>query len=88
VLHAAGFATLAYEGRGGVDEAELAREVTGAIAFLRRRPDIERRRIGLAGAIGAHTFVSGTAGHGVELLAAEPVRRAVLDWLARWVGLR
>jgi hypothetical protein len=32
--------------------------------------------------------VSGTAGHGVELLAAEPVRRAVLDWLARRVGRR
>src|SRR5215207_6111519 len=48
-LHDAGFATLAYEGRGGVDEAELVKEVGGAVAFLRRRRDVDARRIGIVG---------------------------------------
>ena len=48
-LHDAGFATLAYDGRGGVDEAELVKEVGGAVAFLRRRRDVDARRLGIVG---------------------------------------
>ena len=36
-LHAAGYATLAFDGRGGVDEAELVKEVAGAVAFAPAR---------------------------------------------------
>jgi pimeloyl-ACP methyl ester carboxylesterase len=55
-LHDAGFATLAYDGRGGYDEKELVKEVSGAVDFLRRRPDVDARRLGIVGAsIGAST---------------------------------
>ena len=62
-LHEAGFATLAYEGRGGVDEAELVKEVDGAIAFLRRRREVDARRLGIVGAsVGASTAVLAMTG--------------------------
>jgi dipeptidyl aminopeptidase/acylaminoacyl peptidase len=55
-LHRAGFATLAYDGRGGLDEQQLAREVVGALRFLRGRRDVDPRRLALVGAsIGAST---------------------------------
>ncbi len=55
-LHEAGFATLAYTSRdpAELDETLLARDVRGAVAALRRRPEVDGRRIGLLGAsIGA-----------------------------------
>ena len=62
-LHDAGFATLAYNGRGGVDEAELVKEVDGAVAFLRRRRDVDARRLGIVGAsVGASTAVLAMTG--------------------------
>lgn len=55
-LHAAGFATLAYDGRGGLDETELVKEVSGAVTFLRRHGGVDERRLGIVGAsIGAST---------------------------------
>src|SRR6185436_13147936 len=48
-LHDAGFASLAYEGRGGVDVTALAREVAGAVAFLRTRDDVDPRRLAIVG---------------------------------------
>jgi alpha-beta hydrolase superfamily lysophospholipase len=57
-LHDAGFATLAYDGRGGANEAELVKEVGGAVAFLRRRRDVDARRLGIVGSsVGASTAV-------------------------------
>ena len=62
-LHDAGFATLAYDGRGGVDEAELVKEVGGAVAFLRRRREVDARRLGIVGAsVGASTAVLAMTG--------------------------
>jgi hypothetical protein len=62
-LHDAGFATLAYDGRGGVDEAELVKEVGGAVAFLRRRRDVDARRLGIVGSsVGASTAVLAMTG--------------------------
>jgi dienelactone hydrolase len=61
-LHDAGFATLAYDGRGGVDEAELVKEVGGAVAFLRRR-DVDAGRLGIVGSsVGASTAVLAMTG--------------------------
>jgi alpha-beta hydrolase superfamily lysophospholipase len=57
-LHDAGFATLAYDGRGGVDETELVKEVRGAVDFLRRRRDVDAQRLGIVGSsVGASTAV-------------------------------
>jgi dipeptidyl aminopeptidase/acylaminoacyl peptidase len=62
-LHDAGFATLAFDGRGGVDEAELVREVAAAVAFLRRRRDVDARRLGILGSsVGASTAVLAMTG--------------------------
>jgi hypothetical protein len=62
-LHDAGFATLAYDGRGGVDEAELVKEVAGAVAFLRRRRDVDARRLAIVGSsVGASTAVLAMTG--------------------------
>jgi len=62
-LHEAGFATLAYDGRGGVDAAELVKEVGGAVAFLRRRRDVDARRLGIVGSsVGASTAVLAMTG--------------------------
>jgi dienelactone hydrolase len=62
-LHAAGFATLAYDGRGGVDEEELAKEVAGAVAFLRGRRDVDARRLAIVGSsVGASTAVLAMTG--------------------------
>ena len=51
-LHRAGFATLAYASRSAdeVDEAVLARDLTGAVRTLRARPEVDPDRIVLAGA--------------------------------------
>jgi len=57
-LHEAGFATLAYRSRPTIVEHDRMPDVEGAIAFLGRRPGVDRRRIGLLGAsIGASTTV-------------------------------
>jgi dienelactone hydrolase len=57
-LHAAGFATLAYESRSSWIESERLPDLLAAIRWLRARPDVDRRRIGLVGAsIGASTAV-------------------------------
>ena len=57
-LHAAGFATLAYESRSSVMERERIRDTLGAVRWLRTRPDVDRRRLALVGAsIGASTTV-------------------------------
>jgi len=62
-LHDAGFATLAYDGRGGVDVAALAEEVGGAVAFLRGRSDVDPRRLGIVGAsVGGSTALLAVAG--------------------------
>jgi dienelactone hydrolase len=62
-LHDAGFATLAYDGRGGVDVTALAEEVGGAVAFLRGRPDVDPRRLGIVGAsVGGSTALLAVAG--------------------------
>jgi dienelactone hydrolase len=62
-LHDAGFATLAYDGRGGVDEAELVKEVGGAVAFLSRRSDVDPRGLGIVGSsVGASTAVLAMTG--------------------------
>jgi hypothetical protein len=85
-LHDAGFATLAYDGRGGVDEAELVKEVGGAVAFLRRRHDVDARRLGIVGAsVGASTAVLAMTGPDRRRLRAavalSPPAAPVLDAL-------
>jgi hypothetical protein len=62
-LHAAGFATLAYLSRPSVIERERIADTLGAIRWVRARPDVDRRRLGLVGAsIGASTTVYAMAG--------------------------
>jgi hypothetical protein len=57
-LHAAGFATLAYASRPSTQERDRIRDLLGAVDWLRRRPDVDRRRLALVGAsIGASTTV-------------------------------
>lgn len=69
-LHEAGFTTLAYDGRGGLDEVDLAREVVGAISFLRKRPEADPKRIQVVGAsIGASAGLMSIATHGRRSLA-------------------
>ena len=85
-LHDAGFATLAYDGRGGVDEAELVKEVGGAIAFLGRRRDVDARRLGIVGSsVGASTAVLAMTGPDRRRLraavAVSPPQAPVLDAL-------
>ncbi len=70
-LHDAGFATLAYDGRGGVDEAELVKDVRGAVASLGRRRDVDTRRLGIVGSsVGASTTVLAMTGPDRERLRA------------------
>jgi dipeptidyl aminopeptidase/acylaminoacyl peptidase len=70
-LHDAGFATLAYDGRGGVDEAELVKEVGGAIAFLLRRREVDARRVAIVGSsVGASTAVLAMTGRDRRRLRA------------------
>jgi len=57
-LHAAGFSTLAPQSRASAIESERLPDVVAAVRWLRRRPDVDRDRIGLVGAsIGASTAV-------------------------------
>ncbi len=57
-LHAAGFATLAYESRGTPVEVDRLPDVIGAVRWLRSRPEIDPKRLALVGAsIGASTAV-------------------------------
>jgi hypothetical protein len=57
-LHAAGFATLAYQSRPGMLEQERLPDALAAVRWLRARPDVDRRRLALVGAsIGASTAV-------------------------------
>jgi hypothetical protein len=56
VLHAAGYATLAYASRSAaeLDERVLTKDVAGAVAALRKRREVDGRRIAVVGAsIGA-----------------------------------
>jgi dipeptidyl aminopeptidase/acylaminoacyl peptidase len=70
-LHESGFATLAYDGRGGVDEAELVKELGGAVAFLSRRRDVDARRLGIVGSsVGASTAVLAMTGPDRQRLRA------------------
>lgn len=87
-LHDAGFASLAYEGRGGVDVTALAREVAGAVAFLRTRDDVDPRRLAIVGSsVGASTAVLAMTGpDGRRLRAAvalSPRAESVFDAVAR-----
>ncbi len=87
-LHRAGFATLAYASRSAdeVDEAVLARDLTGAVRALRGRPEVDPDRIVLAGAsVGGSTvaYALGTrpdlpARGGVGFSALEGPREAAL----------
>ena len=53
-LQEAGFSSLAYDGRGGLDEGALIKEAEAAVRFLARRRDVGT--IGIVGAsIGANT---------------------------------
>jgi hypothetical protein len=57
-LHAAGFATLAYQSRQSPIEAERLPDAIGALRWLRSRTDVDPQRLGLVGAsIGASTAV-------------------------------
>jgi dienelactone hydrolase len=87
-LHRAGFATLAYASRRDdeVDEAVLARDLTGAVRALRARPGVDPDRIVLAGAsVGgsAVAYALGTQPHlpargGVSFSAIEGPREVAL----------
>jgi hypothetical protein len=87
-LHDAGIASLAYDGRGGVDEAELIKDVGGAVTFLRRRRDVDARRLGIVGAsVGASTAVLAMTGPDRRWLRAavalSPPAAPALDALMR-----
>ncbi|HYI19807.1 MAG TPA: alpha/beta fold hydrolase [Solirubrobacteraceae bacterium] len=70
-LRDAGIASLTYDGRGGVDAAELAEEVTGALAFLRRRADVDPERLGIVGSsIGGATALLALTGPDGRLVRA------------------
>jgi hypothetical protein len=57
-LHAAGYATLAYQSRASVLERERLPDVLAAVRWLRARRDVDPRRLALVGAsIGASTAV-------------------------------
>jgi hypothetical protein len=62
-LNAAGYATLAYQSRPGVSELARLPDLSGAVSWLRRRRDVDPRRIVAVGAsIGALTAVVGISG--------------------------
>jgi dipeptidyl aminopeptidase/acylaminoacyl peptidase len=70
-LHAAGFATLAYASRASAQERDRIRDLLGAVDWLRRRPGVDRRRLGLVGAsIGASTTVYAMASGTRKTVAA------------------
>jgi pimeloyl-ACP methyl ester carboxylesterase len=70
-LHEAGFATLAYQSRAGALESERLPDALAALRWLRKRPDVEPRRINLVGAsIGASTAVLAMATRARRLAAA------------------
>ena len=87
-LHRAGFAALAYASRRDdeVDEAVLARDLTGAVRALRARPEVDPDRIVLAGSsVGGSTvaYALGTqpdlpARGGVGFSAVEGPREVAL----------
>jgi len=57
-LHAAGFATLAYQSRPSAMERERMPDALAALRWLRGRPDVDPERVALVGAsIGASTAV-------------------------------
>ena len=57
-LHEAGFATLAYQSRPSPIERDRIHDLLGALRWLRARPEVDDRRLGLVGAsIGASTTV-------------------------------
>lgn len=63
-LQRAGYATLNYASRSAqeIDETILARDVAGAVAALRRRREIDPRRVGLVGASIGGSAVAWTLG--------------------------
>jgi acetyl esterase/lipase len=79
-LHAAGFHVLLFDLRNhGLSEAappvtfgiHEARDLSGAVAYLRQRPDVDRNRVGLIGySMGANTVLYG-------LPSCQPVRAAI-----------
>jgi dipeptidyl aminopeptidase/acylaminoacyl peptidase len=70
-LHEAGFATLAYRSRPSIVEHERIPDALGALRWLRARPGVDGRRLGLVGAsIGASTTVLAMAGEGGRLAKA------------------
>jgi hypothetical protein len=73
-LHAAGFATLAYQSRASVLERLRVRDAVAAVRWLRARADVDPRRLALVGAsIGASTTVfamATTAGRMVDAAVA------------------
>jgi pimeloyl-ACP methyl ester carboxylesterase len=57
-LHAAGYATLAYDSRSSPVESERIHDLVGAVRWLRSRPGADPDRLGLVGAsVGASTAV-------------------------------
>ena len=61
-LHAAGFATLAYQSRPGALEKDRLPDALGAVRWLRDRDDVDPQRLALVGAsIGASTTVLAAA---------------------------
>ena len=89
-LHAAGFATLAYTSRSSVMERKRIPDLLAAVRWLRRRPDVDRRRLGLVGAsIGASTTVfamaTGTRRTVIAAVALSPPESADI-WRLQGVG--
>ena len=80
-LHRAGFATLAYASRSDseVDEAVLARDLTGAVSALRARPEVDPDRIVLGGASVGGSTVAYALGTQPDLPARGGVGFSALD---------
>jgi pimeloyl-ACP methyl ester carboxylesterase len=80
-LHRAGFETLAYASRSDdeVDEAVLARDLTGAVRALRARPEVDANRIVLAGASVGGSAVAYALGTEPDLRALGGVGISALE---------
>jgi dienelactone hydrolase len=80
-LNRAGFTTLAYASRRDdeVDEAVLARDLTGAVRALRARPEVDPDRIVLAGASVGGSTVAYALGTQPDLPARGGVGFSALD---------
>jgi dienelactone hydrolase len=79
-FHRAGLTTLAFDGRGGMDVLELAREARGALRFLRGRPGVDGDRLAVVGAsIGGATALWLSTRLPEEQLAATVALSPALD---------